>query len=81
MRGQDPEHQPHPGEWNEDEYLGHDPIFINGVNASLFNRLSEGDQFLISIELAPMLKTPSPSKDSDRQSPMHNGGPTKQWDW
>jgi hypothetical protein len=49
-------------------YLGHDSILIDGIDASLFNRLSEGNQFLVSIKFAPMLETPRPSKDPTHQS-------------
>lgn len=45
-------------------YLSHDLIFVNGVNASLFDGLSEGDQFLVSVKFSSMFETSSPGKDT-----------------
>jgi hypothetical protein len=82
MRERDPERQLHPGDAGVGKvYLGHDSVLIDGIDASLFNSLSESNQFLISIEFAPMLKTPRPSKDPTHQSLIKPQRSTKQWDW
>lgn len=58
--------------------LGHDGVFIDGIDTGLLDRLSKHNQFLISIEFTPMFKTSSPSEDPTNQY-VHYFGVVEGW--
>jgi short chain dehydrogenase len=61
----------------ESQILSHDSVFVDCVDAGLFDCLGKGNQFLISVKFASVLKTSSPREDPVISKELREH--TKQW--
>lgn len=53
--------------WN----LGHDSIFINGLDTSLFDALGKSYKFLVAVEFTTVFKTSSPCENPTSGQHLH----------
>jgi hypothetical protein len=46
-------------------YLCHDGVFVDGVDAGLFDCLGEDDEFFVVVEFASVFETSCPCEDTN----------------